>query len=244
MSILKNSKGMSLVGVLVALALTGVLSVILMNLMSQQTKQQHKALLDGELTEIYGQFVRNINHYDSCFASFMGLKKGSALTELRIDSDPNKDPFAEVGKRFRGTKLILSKLRILTDAEVTARDPSLLMAKDPSGFTNVILEVTLDRPEGTLGGKSAIKIFEVAVAMGTGQIINMPSPDAVTDNCKQVTGNDGCIANFDTGICNSNESSWPNDMIQVATDSWYGYCVDATPANVNDDIIFNCTTQK
>jgi hypothetical protein len=55
-----------------------------MNLLEQQNKQQKKALVDGELIEIYHQFVRVINQKESCNA--------------------NQDPFARVGEKFRNTK--------------------------------------------------------------------------------------------------------------------------------------------
>jgi len=75
-----------------------------MNLLEQQNKQQKKALVDGELIEIYHQFVRVINQKESCNATFTGLKKGDEFLEFRLDFNANQDPFARVGEKFRNTK--------------------------------------------------------------------------------------------------------------------------------------------
>jgi hypothetical protein len=230
-----NQKGMSLVSVLMAIGLTGVLSVILMNLMEQQGKQQKKALIDGETSEIFGQFVRIINQKTSCGATFTGLQKGDTLLEFRYSFDANQEPFAEVGKNFRGTKLILSAMKILTDAEVLTRNMTPL-GKDPQGFTTVVLEVTLDRPDGTLGGKSIKKIFDVPVAMGRGTIMKMSDPNAISSACTAATS-DGCITDFDTGLCPAN----PQDAMIDAATYWFAYCFDPTPASPADDVIIRCT---
>lgn len=235
----KNQKGMSLVSVLMAIGLTGVLAVILMNLMEQQGKQQKKALVDGELTEIYAQFVRIINQKTSCGSTFIGLQKGDTFNEFRYTFDANQEPFAEVGKSFRGTKLILSGMKILTNAEVTSRGVTP-QGKDPQGFTTVVLEVSLERPENTLGSKTVKKVFDVPVAMGKGEIVKMADPNAVSARCATISGGDGCMADFDTGICPSN----PQDAMIDAGAYWFGYCFDPTPPNASEDIIVRCTASN
>jgi hypothetical protein len=234
---MNNQKGMSLVSVMVAIGLTGVLAVILMNLTEQQGKQHKKAMIDGELTEVYAQFVRVINQRDSCGATFIGLQKGDTLKEFRYSFDANQDPFSEVGKPFRATKLVLKGMKLLTDTEMTERQIPI-PPKDKQGYTNAVLEVTMEKPAGTLGGREIRKTFDIPVAMGKGEIIKMADPNAIQANCKTITSNRGCIASFETGICPSN----PEDAMVNAGIYYFGYCVDPKPSNPDEDIILRCTT--
>jgi type II secretory pathway pseudopilin PulG len=233
---LKNQKGMSLVSVLVAIALTGVLATILVNLTEQQNRQQKKALVDGELVEVYAHFVRMINQAEPCNATFIGLQKGDTLAEFRYGFDPDQDPFASVGENFRNTKIVLQEMKLLTDAEVTARNIPLV-TKAADGSTTVVFEATFKRPEGTIGGTQVKKTFDVRVAIGRGEIIKMPDSTAISDNCSNSTGGDGCIASFETGECNTTNPA--SEMIDAGT-FWYGLCFDPTPASASDDIIIRC----
>jgi hypothetical protein len=234
---MNNEQGMSLVSMMVAIGLTGVLAVILMNLSEQQNKQHKKSLLDGELTEVYAQFNLVINQRDSCGSTFIGLQKGDTLKEFRYSFDANQDPFAEVGKPFRSTTLILKSMKILTDAEMTAKNIPI-PPKDKQGYTNAVLEIVMEKPEGTLGGRENLKRFDVPVAIGKGEIIKMADPNAIESNCKTITSNRGCIASFDTGICPNNAM----DAMVNAGIYYFGYCVDPKPSNPQEEIILRCTT--
>lgn len=236
-----NQRGMSLVSVMVAIGLTGVLAVILMNLSEQQAKQTKKAMVDGELTEVYASFVKVINSKSSCNATFTGLKKGGTLDLFRMDFDENLEPFAEVSKEdenifFRGTKLRLTGMKILTDAESQGRGLSVV-TKGANGETTVVLEVTLLKPENTIGGREVKKTFDVNVIMGKGEIIKMSDPVAVADECSNRTNNNGCIASFGSGECNKTNPE--SEMIPGGT-YWYAYCFNPHPAAPADDIIIRC----
>jgi type II secretory pathway pseudopilin PulG len=228
----RNEKGFSLVSVLVALGLTGVLSVILMNLMEQQNKQQKKAIVDGELTEVFAQFTRVLNTKNLCRINFMGLKQGDSFNEFRMDFDPNKDPFAKVGDKFRNTKLTLTQMKILTEAEVTSQGLEVAQT-DSEGKTTIVVELTLDRPAGMIGGKQVKKNFDVPVKIGHGQIIKLPSPSLVFSKCNELTG-DGCIADFETGECVG-----VNAVVNAGNFS-FGLCTDPTPVAGVQKIILNC----
>lgn len=212
--------------------------MILMNLMEQQGKQQKKALLDGELTEVYGQFVRVINQKDSCGATFTGLQKGNQLKEFRYSFDANQEPFAEVGKPFRATKLILQSMKILTDQE--AADPSrkLPIAPNNNGRTTVWLELFMEKPKGTLGGNQTRKFFEIPVLYGKAEIIKMADPNAIISQCASITNNKGCLASFDTGECPQD----PNNALVNAGVFYFGYCVNPAPPNPADSLILRCMT--
>ena len=229
----KGQKGMSLVSVMVSIGLTGVLAMILMNLMQQQGKQQKKAMVDGEMTEIYAQFVRVINQKTSCGATFIGLQKGDSFTEFRYTFDANDPPFAKVGDKFRGTQLVLTSMKILTDAESTGRGL-------PLSPEIVVLELNLTKPEGTLGAKTIKKTFDIPAMIGKGDIIKMADPNAVLARCTAISG-DGCMADFDTGVCNTTN---PQSAMINSGFYWFGYCFDPTPALPADNIIVRCTANN
>ena len=229
---LTNEKGISFVSVMMAIGLAGVFAVIFMNL----KKQQEKALPDDELASVYAQLVHAINQKALCAPTFVGLQKGDTFNEFRYTFDANQEPFAEVGKPFRSSQIILGGMKLLTNAEVTSRNLTP-QGKSPQGFTNVVLEVILEMPEDTPGTKTVKKLFDVPVGMGTGEIVKMPDPISVSDRCSTISGGDGCIADFDTGICFSD----PQDAMIDAGAYWFGYCFDPTPPNASEDIILRCT---
>lgn len=234
----KNQKGMSLVQIMVGFALAGVLSVVMMNLMEQQNKQQKKALLSVEETEIFSQFVRVIGQRESCDATFTAFAKGQDLKEFRYSFDPNKEPFAVVGEKFRGTKLILEEIHILTDAEYMAKhEKTEGPIKSGTGAVVLSVRITLKRPAGTLGAPVVQKYFDLPVAMGKGEIIKMDSIEAVKTECLNTTDNLGCIANLDTGVCDPNQNDWDDDIEY----GYYGYCLDPEPPSPQDEIITHCT---
>lgn len=236
-----NQRGMSLVSVLMAIGLTGVLSLILMSQMEQQQKIQKRAFLDGEMTEVFAQFVNVINAKSSCGATFTGLQKGDTINEFRYSFDPNQEPFAEVGTPFRGTKLVLREMKILTDAEVQAKG---LPTTGLSGSSTVVLRVTLERPPGTLGGQFISKIFDVRVSMGLGQILQADA-SVIEQQCRDATGGNGCIANFETGVCADvvNDQLIPLVPPEAGGDlgEVMGYCFDENPPTATDNIIVRCT---
>lgn len=241
---LRNSNGTSLVQIMIALSLTGVLSVILMNLAEQQNKQQKTAVVNSESIEIFTAFNSMIAYKDSCEATFIGLPKGRDLSEFRYNFDPNKDPYATVGEPFRGTKLILRGIRILTDAEVTATNKLTVVTKDATGKTVIVVRLTLERPKGVIGAQNLVKYIEVPVSMGQGQIVTSPvsASDAV-QTCLDQTSNDGCIANVDTGVCNADPTKWKDD-VDSQPPIYIGYCINLNPPTQTDDVIIQCLTSK
>jgi len=179
MKFLKNSQGMSLVSVMVAIGLTGVLSVILMKLSEQQANVQRRANLDQDFNEAITLFRSMIIKQDSCNATLQGVTIGSKIDELRFDYDTEKEAFAEVqstgtyaeAKKFRGTKLVLREMKV-TEAEPFAEKIIQLVA-------------TFERPSKALGGTIISKKFEVPVNRGTGQIISSNlSNDDVYNKCE------------------------------------------------------------
>jgi hypothetical protein len=184
---------MSLVSVMVAIGLTGVLSVILMNLFDRQTQQQKKMMVDAELTEVYNHFQTVLSKKESCNASFMGKKKGQSIFRLLLTMNPDTPPFAEVDSPFRNTKIYLNSIRVLTDEEVLAMGRQL-----EDGI--VVIDAEFERPENVLGGKTLRKQFDLRVVYGKEEMITHPvNESGVVALCKDDYGANSFIKSVKTG---------------------------------------------
>lgn len=236
MKLWKTQQGMSLVSVLVAIGLTGVLAAILMNLSEQQNKQHEKALVDSDLAEILGHFRSILTNAESCNASFMNKKKGQDIYRLLLTDNATSEPFAEVSgdTRFRGSKLLLTKMKILTDTEVNSIEGKTAQA----GV--LLLEATFQKPSTTLGGKQIKKHFEFRALYGREEKINDPIDEAgVVNNCKATFGPMAFIKDLETG-----EKAVPEEEGVIPEGNEFtGMCVypDETHA---ESAIIHCITAK
>lgn len=222
--------------VLVAIALTGVLGMILMTLFDRQTQQQKKMLVDAELTEVINHIQTILAKKESCNSTFMGKKKGQTIYRLLLNMDPDAAPFAEVGniEPFRGTKIYLTRVRVLTDAEVTAMDKPLEQGV-------VVIDAEFERPENTLGGKNIRKQFDLRVVYGREEVISHPVNEAgVVSLCKTDYGVNSFIKSLTSG-----ERANPEESGAYSRGSGFeGMCVIPDPAGTTyvDSTINHCVT--
>lgn len=239
MKFYKNNKGMSLVSVMVAIGLTGVLSVILMKLSEQQANIQKKAQVDNDINEAIMHFRSVIMKKDSCNASFQGLKLGDSLSEIRYNYKIDQEPFAEVSKetdpnkavKFRNSKIILREMKILTKNEIENAklkfDPAVIM-----------LKVTFEKPSGTLGGKTTGEIFEIPASVGKGDLVSGDDQKIAYDKC---ISSGGKIADWDTLEIFETEADALSKGVVNQGDLWFGLCVKEG-RNSSEDMILQCIT--
>lgn len=234
----KTQQGMSLVSVLVAIALTGVLATILMNLSDQQNKQQQKAMVDGDLTEIMGHFRSILTNAESCNATLMNKKKGQKITRLLLSDNATTEPFAKVDTKqpFRGSKILLTGMKILTDDEVKKMNVDGLVPQP--GI--VVLRASFQRINNPIGAKDINKHFEIRVLYGQENKEDDPlSPTGVVAACKKKYGSEAFIKNLDTG-----ERAVPEEAGTFTTgEGYFGMCVFADESNPNSAII-QCITAR
>jgi hypothetical protein len=241
MKLLKTESGFSLVSVLVAIGLTGVLATILMNLSEQQARQQKKAMVDGELTEILTHFRSILSNAESCNATFMNKKKGQEIYRLLTSDDPNRDPFAEVSEEipFRGSKLLLTKMRLLTNNEINDNEfykTRGIQAQDGV----VVLEASFKKTGQNLGATDIKKHFEFRALYGVQRTVNHPSSETgVVTVCKTKWGQNAFIQDLETG-----EKAVPEENGVMAQGGEYtGMCVSPNENDPEASII-NCITAK
>jgi hypothetical protein len=236
MGISRNEKGISLVSVLVAIGLTGVLGLILMSLSEQQMKQQKKALVEADLSDAINQIRVIMTKKVSCNATFIGKKKGQPVFRLLKDTDPDTAPYAEVSDTFpfRGTKILLTNLRVLTDEEVANLGRTV-----EEGV--VILDAEFRRPGNVLGGQTIRKQIDLPVVYGREELIYHPiSESGVVSLCKSQHGNKSFIKSLTSGErANPEESGvYPRAL------GFEGMCVipDTIGTTFPDSIINHCLT--
>ncbi len=242
MKFLRNAKGMSLVSVMVAIGLTGVLSLILMKLSEQQASIQKKANTDNELNEAISLFRSMIIKKSTCNATLQGLKLGDTFDELRFDYNSDKESFAEVSiepdynkaEKFRGTKLILREMKILDKNEFED-----FTGKEAS--SNVIgLKVTFEKPPGVLGGKHLVKLFEIAVNVGTGELV-MDEINAASVKTICETNRGGQIAKWENGEPAQDGAEETAAIVQKGT-RHVGYCVKQ--GDTEGQVILGCVATE
>lgn len=234
MNFVTNFRGFSLVSVLIAIGLTGVLGMILLNLFDRQTQQQKKMLVDSELTEVINHIQTIMSKKESCNSTFMGKKKGQLLYRLLLNMDLSNPSFAEVGEPFRGTKIYMTRLKVLTDEEVTSLGRPLEQGV-------VVIDAEFERPEKTLGGRVIRKQFDLRVVYGREEVITHPVNDTgVVSLCKTDYGPTSFIKNLSSGERANPEESG----VYPRGSNFEGVCVIPDPAGTTyvDSTINHCLT--
>ncbi len=173
-----DQAGMGLMEVVVALGLSGVLVVVLMQLSKQQTDQQKSAMRNIELTEIQQKFVGMYSGQTACDATFAYVKMGETLNEFRVaEIQYDQPPFAQVGEPFQALKVYIEEMKVLSNVEInelmaSGKYPGL-SAVAPStaqanlGHADIQFRVKFNRgARGGIGAQVTQKIFTIPVIMG------------------------------------------------------------------------------
>ena len=109
--------GFSLVEIMVAAGLLLGLSVALMHISQNQMKVQKTAELKAEISDVENIFRQTIQDLSACEATFIGMSPGDSIPEIRMSRDMSKDPFAEVGKKFKSYNVYIEDITLLTREE-------------------------------------------------------------------------------------------------------------------------------
>src|SRR6478735_2525981 len=105
-TLLKNQRGDSLVAVVVALGLAGVLTVVVMNNMSMQTKANKTSEIQNNLNDFKRLMQDFVGRTEPCQASFRGISRGEDILALKQKITYTGAPFAQVGTEFQKSGFI------------------------------------------------------------------------------------------------------------------------------------------
>ncbi|MCT4641317.1 MAG: hypothetical protein N4A33_03400 [Bacteriovoracaceae bacterium] len=149
----KNNNGFSLVQVMIASAIAGGLSLVVMNIISNSNKAQKTLEVNQELAEVFSRVSRYIANKDICSRVFQ-VAPGDEIDEFKIDDDTftASGIVLEKGEEIGNTNVIVERMEIL---------PDVLPITPDQGIYDVTFRLTMKRKEGNyiMAGTTKIKDF-------------------------------------------------------------------------------------
>jgi hypothetical protein len=237
-----NQAGVSLVQIMVAFALLGVLSVMLMNLTEQAQKQGVTALANADVQEFVGHMNSILSNKSYCNNTLGPVKLGDTIGTLRYSDDPEAEPFATAGQQYKKTKVQVVEMKV--EAYDSTKD-----VIDTNGEINLRFKITLTKlGKNIIGGKQFVKEWNPRVMMG--EIIHQPADycEIAKDKCLARSANAKIMDNdtdeFSTAD-EDKEDEWCSQMVDDSTSPPTNYAtvtcfVPATSSNISTSVIHKC----
>ena len=113
----QNSKGFSLVQVMVSVGIMGGMAVMMMQLSENQNKQQKGIELKAEQGDVANIIRQTLRDKEACESTFLGMSPGDEIKEIRMNPDLSKPPFAKTGEKFKNYKVFIKSMNLLTRQE-------------------------------------------------------------------------------------------------------------------------------
>jgi hypothetical protein len=237
-----SNKGMSLIQVMMGFALAGVLSVVMMKMMENQTKQAKTAKYQMEENNLKSKLSLIANRSEFCGANFKGRRKGTDLSELlfkEIDiNNPADSIYLSENDDWEKTGLIVEKFRILSTAEELAAGYTNAGKIGDDGTGEIHLRVSVRRKGRVANGKSSffgseIREIDVTVTVKLGlyaSYVMYGQEDDYNASIKDSL-NDSCV--LDETICEG--CSEPDEVVEPITLKSAQPCVEDTESNTTCD---------
>ena len=146
-----NQKGFSLVQVMIAFALAGGLSLVIMRQMQNMGKAQKLAEVKNSINETFGTIGNYIKNDTVCSSAFSTIKPGESFDLLEINAS-GTGLSLQKGQEMGNTKVIIENMMIMnTPAEVDS----------DQGLYEVTFRLTLQKKAGDyyMAGTSSRKDF-------------------------------------------------------------------------------------
>lgn len=147
-----NQTGMSLVQVMIAFALVGALSLVIMKLMENTRKQQKYIEVKNNEQSFLAQVGNYINNETICNAAFIGFRAGESFNVLQFNTKGEGSKF-EMGKEIGNSGLLVEELSLLPNP----------VQMNTSGLYEVTFRIRTKRKDGdyAMAGTSKNKDFKV-----------------------------------------------------------------------------------
>jgi hypothetical protein len=163
--LLRNDSGFSLVQVIVAMGIAGMLSVFLMRLTENMQRTQRYAEVKNNELEIFSRVGNYLNIPSMCNAAVGQLRPGDQFNILQFNTQGLGSKWIK-GEEITGTGLIVHNLQIRTNP----------IPMGDKGLYEVTLRMTLKRKDGKLlmAGTTKVKdyAFVARLCEGTTFIID------------------------------------------------------------------------
>ena len=151
-----RNRGFSLVQVMIAFAMTGGLTLVIMNLTEQGAKTQRTMELNQSIIELTNRIASIISDKEACSTMFSNFSVGDDLKQLRINQT-SAGLIAEVGEEIGNTKIAITGMQIISATPMG--DPN---DKDFAGNYELVLRVTFQK--GVRGSVSSLSFISSAYA--------------------------------------------------------------------------------
>ncbi len=147
--LLKNRQGFTLVELMVATAILGILMVGFMQFMSFQGRSLKTTELKGELLVAKDLFTSYWKSKSICEATLGGRRAISEvpITKILSQIEPEKVEL-DLGKQIPNTNWKVTDMALLSNAQAQAVDSAITGTVDSDGVTTVVVKVTLQQARG------------------------------------------------------------------------------------------------
>jgi prepilin-type N-terminal cleavage/methylation domain-containing protein len=173
MKFLKNRSGFSLIEILIAIGLMGALSAWMMNVFTQQTKNEKTTATNMDIDAL-GQEIRNIvADGSSCEKNFKGINPNipSAVKEIqKVLSD------GTIQKRFTANEKKVGNSGVMITGYDLKTDETYLIPKGQKVGETVLL-INYDRGKMVVGAK--LKTFKIPMSVSVDDSGNILSCNAL-----------------------------------------------------------------
>ena len=157
---MNDQKGFSLLEVLVAVAIMGELSLVMLQMNQNQLKGQKTTELKGEISDIMNIIRQVLNNQEACDTTFSqtDFQANKKVKYLYSSSDLSKI-FAEVGNvKFQNFNVYIKEMRLLTRAEEASLGRNYTVSKT-NGFGSASLKITFVKNVGNINPTSTTQQF-------------------------------------------------------------------------------------
>lgn len=157
--LVRSNSGMSLVSVMVALGLAGVLTTVIMSNMELQNKSSKNIEWSNEVNNMKRLFQDFVSREEPCVSSFAAALPGEPIPNLELKPGV---VYAELNQPFQNSGLVITEMALLTLEEQKQRNLTLTHP-DPNGISLSYLKVTVEKPnkQSMMGAGRVTFIVEI-----------------------------------------------------------------------------------
>jgi prepilin-type N-terminal cleavage/methylation domain-containing protein len=176
-------KGFGLIEILIALGLTSVLSLVVIELMNQSIKNNLTSEVEIDALEVKSKLEEALKNKDICKLSLKQRDFGESDIDL-LNWNQNKDGYQKIFQ----TGQTIGKVQILG---ISIEDESKFIATADGGYTNIIVNVDLSNSNRRKINGVSTKTLKIKTFVDNcvrSLIINQPSKENLKLECQTGQG--------------------------------------------------------